>query len=210
MQTPQYHSCRLLHLSQYRHHSTITADCYTFLNTDTTIPQLQTATPFPLRINVHRIRVFLLQLRDVCGKRKQKKKRVREIWRIKWNIFLSSRTRRREDFVTLRVILTTVSQFIRSSLFHTLSTLSSSRNRDRGLGQVFEDVPVWSPNRWQAPYKTRKANYGITYWNNVSLDDSPGSPLRSIVICLTHETHLFCCSGCKEWLARWWNTNDSF
>jgi len=150
--------------------------------------------------------VFFCCSYAVCGKRKAKEEKwEREIWKVDENIFLSSRTRRREDFVTLRVILTTLSQFIRSSLFHTLYTLSSARNRYRGLAQIVEDMPVWLSNRWQASYKTRKAHYGITYWNNASLDDSYGSPLRSTVICLTHETQLLCCSGCKEWLARWWN-----
>jgi len=75
------------------------------------------------------------------AKQKKKKKRAGN-FKCKLNIFLSLRARRREDFVTLFVILTTVSQFIRSSLFHTLCTLSPSRNRDRGLAPVVEDVPL--------------------------------------------------------------------
>ena len=77
------------------------------------------------------------------AKQKKKKKGGLEIFKVNLNIFLSSRARRPEDFVKLSVISTTASQIVKNlSLFHALCAFSSSRNRDRGLAQVVEDVPV--------------------------------------------------------------------
>jgi len=58
-------------------HSLTTCPLVVFLSTDTTVPQLQTATPFPVCINVHRICFVLLQLRDICRERKAKEEKKR-------------------------------------------------------------------------------------------------------------------------------------
>jgi hypothetical protein len=95
---------------------------------------LQTAAPFPIIYKSTQNTFFLLQVRDVCERYKAREEEK--------GGGKSEEYSRVEDFVTLVVVLTSASLLIRSSSFHTLRTLSSSRNRVRGLAQIFEDGPV--------------------------------------------------------------------